>query len=177
MIVSMLKFLIAAIAILALLFGPMIYAEYQLGAKIANIQTQADKTVTPFKVFRPPTASVEALTNYTKVQMAITGDGVVYYYGKSEYAPDLIEPNSLLIIQHVYIPNASGGGFETEKNGQKYFYFSLNGLRTLVFSKNTNYANPTEINLILAGTLGAGVKLDDEPEYSKKMIGIAESMH
>ncbi len=170
------KLLIAAVAILVLLFAPLLFEQYRLDAKIKQIQLEADKTVLPFKVFYPPTATVGLFTNSTKVQMAITDDGVVYYYGPSEYKPNLIEPRSFIVVQHAYIENSSGGGFATEKNGQKYYFFTHNGMRTLVFSKNTSYNNPTEINLIAAGTPGEGLALTDEPVYSREMIKIAESM-
>ena len=170
------KLLLAAIAILAILFAPLAYNEYSMIKKMGDIQKFVDSTSKPFKVFRPPSTSVEGITNYTNLQIAITNDGIVYYYGKSTYRPDLIESNSFIIIQHAYIENSSGGGFATEKNGQKYYFFTYNGLRTLVFSKNTSYSNPTEINFIAAGTLGAGIALTDEPAYSKAMISLAESM-
>jgi len=170
------KLLLAAIAILAILFAPLAYNEYSMIKKMGDIQKFVDSTSKPFKVFRPPSTSVEGITNYTNLQIAITNDGIVYYYGKSTYRPDLIESNSFIIIQHAYIENSSGGGFATEKNGQKYYFFASSGMRTLVFSKNTSYNNPTEINLIAAGTLGAGIALTDEPMYSKEMIKIAESM-
>lgn len=170
------KLIIAIIAVLILLLAPLVYNEYTLNSKMSQMQTYVDKTQMPFKVFRPPAVSVDGLTNYTKLQMAITDDGIVYYYGKSEYKPNLIEPFSLIIVQHVYIENNSEAGFATEKNGQKYFYFPYeSGLRTLAFSKNTTYPNLTEIVMLFAGSSNK-TTLEEEPEYSREMIRIAESM-
>lgn len=170
------KFLIAAAAILILLFGPLAYSEYQMGLKMDTIQKEADKSALPFKVFRPPTAPVSRLTNYTDVQMAITNDGVVYYYGKSKYEPNLMELGSLTIIQHAYIENSSSGGFVTEKNGQKYFYMPYGGFRALSHYRNTTYTTPTEIIMMQAGEKKSIDLGGEEPVYSKAMIAIAESM-
>ncbi len=170
------KLLLAAIAVLALLFGPLVYNEYTLNEKIGGIQKFVDSTDLPFKVFRPPTASVSEITNYTKVQMAITDDGIVYYYGKSEYKPDLIEKNSLIIVQHAYIENASESGFTTEKNGQKYYYLPMGGFRSLSHYRNTSYPYATEIIIMHAGEKKPIDLSGEEAEYSKKMIVIAESM-
>ncbi len=169
------KLLIAAIAVLALLFGPLAYNEYILNEKISGIQKFVDSTDLPFKVFRPPTASVSEITNYTKVQMAITDDGIVYYYGKSEYQPSLVEFGSLIIVQHAFVENASSSGFATEKNGQKYFYMPYGGFRALSNYRNTTYQNPTEIIIMYAGEKGM-IDFEKEPEYSREMILIAESM-
>ncbi len=171
----MLKFLIAAVAILALLFAPLAYNEYQTIQKLKQMQDFVDKTPMPFEVFRPPAISVSGITNYTKLQMAITDDGIVYYYGKSEYAPSLIEPDSLIIVQHVYIENNSIGGFATEKDGQKYYFLPFGGFRALSTYRNTTHQYPTEIIAMYAGEK---IKIDFEHEsiYSKKMLEIIESM-
>jgi len=170
------KLLIAAIAILALLFAPLAYNEYTLNKKVSEIQGFADKIEMPFKVFRPPSISVSGVTNYTELQMAITNDGAVYYYGKSKYRPDLIEPNSLIIVQHAYIENASGSGFMTEKNGQKYYFMPYGGFRALSHYRNTSYQYATEIIIMYAGEKTPIDLGGVEANYSREMISIAESM-